>query len=271
MSDLRVALCQMNSVDDSERNFTQILSLLAQVQTPVELVCFPENALYFRIIAAEEIPRIDISDPRFQAICQWAKAHSAYVHLGSVPVKMGDKLGNTSLLIRPDGSLSESYSKVHLFDIQLEGHNPIRESDAFAHGSGARSFQIGDWKIGQTICYDLRFSELYSQYAKEEVDVILIPSAFLVPTGRDHWDVLVRARAIESQCFILAAAQAGRHISVRSQNVRDTYGHSLVVDPWGRKLVEAPGSGTQVLSVTLSKQEITKVRTQIPMRAHRRL
>lgn len=271
VSDLRVALCQMNSVDDPEKNFAQIESLLSQVQTPVDLVCFPENALYFRIIATEKIPGIEITDPRFQVICEWAKKHSAHVHLGSVPVKVGDKLGNTSLLIKPDGSIGESYSKIHLFDIQLEGHNPIRESDAFAHGSGPRLFQIGDWKIGQTICYDLRFSELYSQYAKADADVILIPSAFLVPTGRDHWDVLVRARAIESQCFVLAAAQAGRHVSVRSQTVRDTYGHSLVVDPWGRKLAEAPESGTQVISVTLSKREISKVREQIPMRAHRRL
>lgn len=271
MSDLRVAICQMNSVDDAEKNFAQVLSLLSQVQTPVDLVCFPENALYFRVTASEDVPGIEISDPRFQAICAWAKTHSAFVHVGSVPIKKGNKLGNTSILIKPDGAILESYSKIHLFDIQLEGHNPIRESDAFAHGEEPRSFQIGDWKIGQTICYDVRFSELYAQYAKDQVDVILIPSAFLVPTGRDHWDVLVRARAIESQCFILAAAQAGRHVSVRSQNVRETYGHSLVVDPWGRKLAEAPANGTQVLFVTLSKQEIVKVRSQIPMRSHRRL
>ena len=271
MSELKVAICQLNSVDDFGKNFLKIQNSLKQISTPVDLVCFPENALYLRVVPTEQIPSLELNDPQFAPLVEWAKAHSAHIHLGSVPIKYGNKLGNTSLLIRPDGSIEASYTKIHLFDIQLEGHNPILESDAFAAGNLPRVFQIGDWKIGQTICYDLRFSELYAAYAKQGVDVMLIPAAFLVPTGRDHWDVLTRARAIESQCYVLAAAQAGRHASVRNTAFRETFGHSLVVDPWGRKLAEAAAHGEQVLSVTLSKQEITKVRTQIPMQSHRKL
>jgi predicted amidohydrolase len=161
------------------------------------------------------------------------------------------------------------YVKTHLFDVDVEGAPPVRESDHFVGGGGPATVELKGWKFGLSICYDLRFAELYLKYA-EAVDVILIPSAFLVPTGQAHWHVLVRARAIENQCFVAAPAQSGEHTSVASGPSRRTFGHSLVVDPWGAVLLDmehAPGAAV----VELKRDLIEKARRQIPMQGHRRL
>jgi predicted amidohydrolase len=155
-----------------------------------------------------------------------------------------------------------------LFDVEVAGAPPVRESDYFNGGSEARVVEIDGWKFGLSICYDLRFAELYLRYAREKADVILVPSAFLVPTGEAHWHVLLRARAIEAQCFVAAPAQSGEHHS--DSQVRKTYGHSLVVDPWGKVLAELKES-PQIQVVELDRELITKARRQIPMGGHRRL
>ena len=230
---LKIALTQMTSVDSVEKNLSQIISLLDQISSPVDLVLFPENCLYLRIQEGEAVPFLKLSDEIFQVLAREAQKRKCALHLGSVPVELSNGKYNCSVLIDHLGQIKASYQKIHLFDTQLKDQTPIRESDVFQHGAQLALLQLKGWKIGQSICYDLRFSELYRRYALNEVDVILVPSAFLVRTGQSHWEPLLRARAIESQAYVLASAQAGRHESVKNGSYRDTYGHALAIDPWG--------------------------------------
>ncbi|WP_413288657.1 carbon-nitrogen hydrolase family protein [Bdellovibrio sp. HCB337] len=271
--ELKVALCQMTSVDSVNANLKQIESLLAEVpeNAGVRLYCFPENCLYLRVNEGEAVPPFNLTDKVFADLAVLARKRKAYFHLGSVPLQMGDFLYNSSVIISDEGHIETSYQKIHLFDIQLSGQKPIRESDVFRHGEGPGIFELDGWKIAQSICYDLRFAELYSQYAKEHVDVILVPAAFLVKTGEAHWEVLLRARAIESQCYVVASAQAGLHTSTHSTGQRSTYGNSMVVEPWGQMAVRLDGTEKQTSVCSLSKAKIEQMRTQIPMAQHRRV
>ncbi len=271
--DLKVALCQMTSVDDMKENLQQIETLVGEVaeNSGVRLFCFPENCLYMRLKEGEALPALTLQDSIFKDLAVIARDRKAYFHLGSVPLQMGDFLYNSSVIISDEGKVESSYQKIHLFDIHLTGQKAIRESDVFRHGVGPGIFMIDGWKIAQSICYDLRFAELYSQYAREHVDVILVPSAFLVKTGEAHWEVLLRARAIESQCYIVASAQAGHHESTHGSGSRETYGHSLIVEPFGAMAVHLDGISKQTEVCLLSKAEIEHVRRQIPMSQHRRV
>jgi predicted amidohydrolase len=255
------------------KNLQQIESLIGEVaeDSGVRLFCFPENCLYMRVKEGEAIPPFTLQDPVFTDLAAIARHRKAYLHLGSVPLQMGDFFYNSSVIISDEGKIETSYQKVHLFDIQLTGQKPIRESDVFRHGTGPGLFTVDGWKIAQSICYDLRFAELYSQYARDHVDVILVPSAFLVETGEAHWEVLLRARAIESQCYVVASAQAGRHESAHGSGSRETYGHSLVVEPWGALVVHLNGTKKQTSVCSLSRAKIERARTQIPMAQHRRI
>lgn len=274
MNTLSVAVCQLTSNDDLQSNLAQILGLLSKLESDVpDLVCFPENSLYFRMSEGKSIPGIEPGEESVRAVSRWAVANKSVVHLGSVPLRRSGRLYNSSLVLTPDGAVHDNYQKIHLFDVDVEGAKPVRESDVFSHGSEPAIFEIKGWKIGSSICYDLRFSELYLHYAKLEVDVILIPSAFLAATGKAHWEVLVRARAIESQAYVLAAAQGEDHKGLDGGG-RTTHGHSLIVDPWGVILAETPAGFSEeqrILRATLSRDRIDRVRAQIPMRYHRRL
>lgn len=271
--ELKVAVCQMTSVDDVQANLRQIEALIGEVpeSAGVRLFCFPENCLYLRVKEGEAIPPFTLQDPVFVDLAVIARRRKAYLHIGSVPLQMGDFLYNSSVIISDEGKIETSYQKIHLFDIQLAGQKPIRESDVFRHGESTGVFVIDGWKIAQSICYDLRFAELYSQYARDQVDVILVPAAFLTKTGEAHWEVLLRARAIESQCYVIASAQVGRHESVRGGGTRETFGHSLVVEPWGAMVVHLDGVKKQTSVCSLAKAKIEAARTQIPMAQHRRI
>lgn len=277
-SELKIAVCEMTSVNDVDQNFFQILNLLRSAEGggPVDLVCFPENSLFFKI-GDQQISSIPLDHPHIKSIGEWSKKNNAYVHLGSVPLIQDGHVYNASVLIEPSGKASSPYKKIHLFDVDVVGAPSVRESDNFKHGSETSIFEINGWKIGSSICYDLRFSELFSQYAKAGVDLILIPSAFIVPTGRAHWEILLRARAIESQCYVAAAAQGGKHVSA-SGETRETWGHSMIVSPWGEIEAVCLGGDSidtsvskRVLRATLSRERIAAVRRQIPMASHRRL
>lgn len=270
--ELKVALCQMNSVDNVQANLRQMESLLAEIpeNSGVRLFCFPENCLYLRLKEGEAIPPFTLEDPVFKDLSVLARARKAYFHLGSVPLQMGDFLYNSSVVITDTGKIETSYQKIHLFDIQLTGQKALRESDVFKHGTGPGILEIDGWRIAQSICYDLRFAELYAHYARENVDVILVPAAFLVKTGEAHWEVLLRARAIESQCYVVASAQAGHHVSTRGVGHRDTYGHSLIIEPWGTVVAHLDQPKQQTSVYSLSKAKIHQTREQIPMSQHRR-
>lgn len=273
---LDLHVLQLTSVDEVERNVETILRLLETLPSrengqdvcQKQLVCLPENCLYMRVEEGEVISPLDLRSRYWNELVNAAIHHNAVLHFGSVPCQGQNKLTNSSVVV--DGSAPRVvYSKIHLFDIDVIGHKPVRESDVFENGSEPRVLDVSDWKIGQSICYDLRFAELYSVYARTPVDIILVPSAFLVPTGEAHWHSLLRARAIESQCYVVAAAQSGLHQG-RNGGKRSTYGHSLIVDPWGRVLADG-GQGVQVISRRLDRDVIASVRRQIPMAAHRRL
>jgi predicted amidohydrolase len=270
---LNVAVLQLTSIDDVAKNVATIIGLLASLEADVpDLICLPENSLYFRVKEGEAIPSLAFDDGRLEPLRAWARKFKTTLHLGSIPRAVGEKLFNSSVLILPDGSLSDVYQKIHLFDVDVAGHKSVRESDVFAHGPAPAIIEVAGWKIGCTICYDLRFAELFSQYAKAGVDLLLIPSAFIVPTGKAHWEILTRARAIESQAYVVAAAQGGIHTDGLG-NSRGTYGHSIIVDPWGEVVETLPDDfgSKRVLRARLSKERIAKVRAQIPMSSHRRL
>lgn len=285
-ADLDVAVLQLTSVDDVNANVATVLELLRGLDGAPDLVCLPENSLYMRLREGAVIPGLFLDDPRLDPLRAWCVSRGSSLHLGSVPRPgSGGRVTNTSVLIGADGVARDLYSKIHLFDVDVEGARRVRESDAFAPGSGPVVFEVGGWRIGSSICYDLRFAELYLEYARAGVDLILIPSAFLVATGRAHWDVLTRARAIESQAYVVAAAQGGRHVGsvadagggagagVGGAGVRETYGHSIIVDPWGEVIDTLPDDfgARRVLRARLSKERIARVRAQIPMAGHRRL
>jgi len=270
-SDLSVALCQMTSVDVLEDNIMQMRSLIndcGDLDT-LDLICFPENSVYMRIDDKESAVSFNLTDPEFLGFSEVAQKHNLFVHLGSIPLKRGEKVQNTSVIFAPDGSYFDSYSKIHLFDVNLENQKPICESDLFAHGALPQVIDVFGWKVGLSICYDLRFPELYLNYAKQGVDLITVPSAFMVPTGKAHWEVLLRARAIEAQSYVLAAGQCGEHLS-KLGGKRATYGHSVIIDPWG-KILEVAEDRKVVLRASLSKERLSNVRRQIPISEHRRL
>jgi predicted amidohydrolase len=271
VKNLKVSVFQLNSTDNYHDNWSRIFDLFKQTAgfSP-DLICLPENAVYLRIIEGESVPELSLHDPALFFLQELCAKRKCAVHLGSAPVRENGKLYNASLLISERG-IKVSYKKIHLFDIHLQGQKPIMESDVFTHGTAPSWFELQGWKIGQSICYDLRFSELYNHYSKVPVDLLLVPSAFLVPTGQAHWEALLRARAIENQSFVVAAAQAGKHLSHKSDQFRETYGHSLVISPWGKVLAESSSESSEILNVELNLEEVNKVRTQIPMQFHRRI
>lgn len=268
---INISLLQMTSVDDLGKNLKSILDAVvsAEKNQKNDLICLPENCLYMRVKEGEKVKGISIDSPEIKSLFELSKEHNVSLHLGSLPLLEGQNIFNSSLLITPMET-KVSYKKIHLFDIQIAGEKPVRESDVFKAGQKPEIFEQAGWKFGQSICYDLRFAELYSHYAKEQVDVILIPSAFLVTTGQAHWEILLRARAIESQSYVLAAAQAGKHYGINGGE-RATYGHSLVIDPWGRILHRGGGDHSEVISFSISKDLLNQVRAQIPMSYHRKL
>jgi predicted amidohydrolase len=195
-----------------------------------------------------------------------ARETGAWFLLGSAVVKLADdpRLANRSFLIAPDGAIAARYDKIHMFDVDLEKGESYRESKSYRPGEAAVLADLPWGKLGMTICYDLRFADLYRALALAGASFLAIPSAFTVPTGRAHWHVLMRARAIENFCFVFAPAQSGEHAEGRK-----TYGHSLIVAPWGEILAEAEdGPGFITASIDLAR--IAEARRAVPSLSHDR-
>lgn len=259
----------MNSTDNVPTNLGQVRELFRQA-AGADLVVFPENSLYFRIRGGTPLEPLRLDGPEIASLRELVDAQPSAMMLSTPIHEAGARTVNATVLLEPGRAPRIVYRKIHMFDVDVEGAPPVRESDHFAPGTGPAVIEFRGWKIGLSICYDLRFAELYRHYA-QSVDLILIPSAFLVPTGQAHWHVLLRARAIENQCYVAAPAQAGEHRSaVDSGQSRHTFGHSLVVDPWGKICKELP-SGVGIGIVELDRGLIAKARRQIPMASHRRL
>lgn len=267
---LRLALAQMCSADTHDANIATMRDLAAQAADQgAELLALPEVAGLMNrngAVARTQVVRAE-KDP-FIAACQHVAAqHGLWIHIGSTPVLAGDgRFLNHSSLIDSTGQIRASYDKVHLFDVSLEGQAPIGESKRFAPGEEGVIVETpwGLWAM--SICYDLRFPYVYRSYAQAGAGLVFIPSAFTVPTGRAHWEVLLRARAIETGSFVIAAAQAGQHA-----DGRETWGHALAVDPWGKVLadLEREAPALEVLDLDLSR--IASARAQIPALAPDRI
>ena len=269
---LKVGVVQMNSGEDVEANVAAAIGSLSQLKSEsCDLVCFPENALFLRIDKKNKAPIFfNLKEKFWSAFTELSLEMNCHILLGSVPTLIGKKKYNSTVLVSPRKKPKIMYNKIHLFDVDVEGAPPSRESDVFNSGREPQILKIKNWNIGLSICYDVRFAELYSRYAKKNAHLLLVPSAFLVPTGEAHWHVLLRARAIESQCFLVAAAQSGGHTNSQGQR-RDTFGHSLAVAPWGEVMLDLGSKGHSVGVIELDPSLLLKVRSQIPMAHHRKL
>jgi predicted amidohydrolase len=221
-----------------------------------------------KLAQAEELPPAATGEA-YAFLREIAVRHGIIVHGGSIGERAGDRLFNTSMLFGPDGGELARYRKIHLFDITTPNGQGYRESSLFGAGEAVAVAQAGGFCFGLAICYDVRFGELFLALRREGAEVIFVPAAFTAETGRDHWEVLLRARAIETQCYIVAAATTGTHFDAAGKK-RETWGHSLIVDPWGHvvaHLGREPGHAMAVLDAEM----VARVRENMPVLQHRRL
>ena len=230
------------------------------VQTPeITNIMEAKRDRLFEVIREEE------DDPSLAAFRELAKKHGLYLHVGSLAIKLTqDRAANRGFLIDPKGEIAARYDKIHMFDVDLGNGESYRESNNYRPGELGVLADLPWGRLGITICYDLRFPALYRALAEAGATLLAIPSAFTRQTGEAHWHVLIRARAIENGCFVFAAAQGGKH-----ENGRETFGHSLIVDPWGRILAEGeiePG----VVMAEIDLSEVAKARSRIPSLQHGR-
>ncbi len=265
---MRVALCQTNSGDDVAENEAQAFALLEEAAAGgIDIVALPEvwpcqgSAVQVRA-AAEPIP-----GTRTEHLAEIARRHRMWVHGGSVPEADGERLFNTSVLFDREGNLVARYRKMHLFDADPPGGQPSRESFIYTAGDEVVTADTEFGRAGMSICYDVRFPELYRALAARGTEILFVPSAFRYETGKDHWDVLLRARAIEDQAFVIAAAQWGTWGPPGRE--RRNFGNSLVTDPWGRVIARAP-DGVGVTFAELDLEEVRRVREILPALRHRR-
>jgi predicted amidohydrolase len=267
---LRVAAVQMTSQEDLAKNLDDCRVLVERgAAAGARLIVLPENFAYFgpddgRRAVAE---RFGSGATIEREVAGWARSANAFVVAGGMPEQSEEpeRPYNTAAVFSPDGRVIATYRKIHLFDVDLADGTKLRESGKTKSGSDAIVFDVDDFTIGLSICYDIRFPELYRRLADLGAEILLVPAAFTVHTGKDHWAVLLRARAIEAQCWVVAAAQWGRHPGNRT-----TYGHSMVVDPWGTVVAEASDrSGVVVADV--DKEYLRRVRAQLPSLRHRKL
>lgn len=268
MSDrLRIAAVQMNSRDDKAANLDTALRLIDEAAAAgAQLVALPEVWTYLgpdegNFANAEPVP-----GPTTDRLAERARRHGIYLHGGSIYERAGEdgRLLNTTVVLDPNGEIVARYSKLHMFDVVLDGVAAYQESATVTAGDEIVLTEIAGWQVGLTICYDLRFPELHRILALRGADLILLPAAFTLTTGKDHWEVLIRARAIENGVYVVAPAQVGQHPPSNW-----CYGRSLVVDPWGTVLATAPDTEGVVVA-DLTKARIRQVRRQVPALANRR-
>ncbi len=261
---------QLNSSDSIVDNMQTIQALLDNNTPNIDLLVLPENALLITNNTGlkQQATRPETIQGIFNFFSQLAKQHQCWLVAGSLLVPDKDnpnKYFNQCPIFSPDGKLVKTYKKIHLFDADL-GSESWQESATITAGHQPTTVSCGDtWKVGLSICYDLRFPELYRAYSKQGCNILTVPAAFTVPTGKAHWETLLRARAIENQSYTLAAGQVGAH-----QDNRETYGHSLIIDPWGEVLAELE-HGEGILTAALSYQHLSNIRQQLPTLKHHKL
>jgi deaminated glutathione amidase len=268
---MRVALLQMTSGIDPAANATTMVAAVAEAASGGAAMLFtPEmSGLIDRDRTRANVSvRRESEDVVLAAVCEAASKHRIWVHIGSLAIDAGradGKFANRAFVIDPLGQIIARYDKIHLFDIDLPTGESWRESGAYAGGDAAVVVETPVGILGLSICYDLRFPALYAALSEAGASMLAIPAAFTVPTGKAHWHILMRARAIENACFVVAAGQTGHH-----EDGRDTYGHSLVVGPWGDVLLDM-GETAGVGFCEIDPEQVADVRARIPIIAHRRV
>ena len=271
LSELNIASIQIVSTPDLEVNLETASRFITQAaNTGAQLAVLPE---YFCLMGLKDTDKVRAREsyrngPIQERLSAIAKENNIYLIAGTIPLEASDpqKVLNTTLVFDPQGQNIGRYDKIHLFDFQTETER-YQESETIEAGNvpGLLNINIDgqEWVLGLSICYDLRFPELYR--ALGQVDCHVIPAAFTYTTGKDHWEILLRARAIENQCYVLASAQGGTHL-----NQRRTWGHSMLIDPWGEVLADLP-EGEGFISGVLCKDKLNDVRSKLPALAHRKL
>jgi predicted amidohydrolase len=262
---LRVACVQINSSTSKADNLERMEPLVARAAaTGADLVLLPEK---WNGLGSHEA-LLDVAEPldggeTVDAMRSWARTHGITLVGGSIVERREgrEKLSNTCPVYDPEGELVAVYRKIHMFDVEVGGV-VYRESDSEEPGEGLASHEVEGWQLGLTVCYDLRFPELYRILAVEGAELITVPAAFTLHTGKDHWELLLRARAVENQCFVAAANQWG------VVNGKASYGRSSIVDPWGVVLAQAPDEDC-VISAELDRAHMERIRSSLPALANR--
>ena len=266
---MRIAALQTVSTPDVDRNLEAAARLIAQAaRDGAELAALPE---YFCLMGRRDADKLHVAEapgvgPIQTFLAAQAKAHGLWLIGGTLPLRTdaADRVRNACCVYAPDGSLAARYDKMHLFRYD-NGRESYDEARVLEAGDAAVAMQAGPLRIGLSICYDLRFPELYRRLCVPPCDLLSVPAAFTYTTGREHWELLLRARAVENQCYVIAAAQGGTH-----ENGRRTWGHSMVVGPWGEVLAVRP-EGEGVVLADLDLKRLLDVRQQLPALEHRRL
>ncbi len=260
---LSIACLQYSSSENEKYTLKTIKDLIIKaLDAEAELITLPECAtsLQKNSILTKELASTENENYSLQTLKEMAKLNSIFILIGSLPIKAHNKLVNRSYLIGPNGEVLYKYDKIHLFDVDLPNGKIFRESQTYLPGNKAviANIKKNNIKIGMTICYDLRFPNLYQDLALNGAEIIVVPSAFSNLTGPDHWHILLKARAIETGSFIIAPAQTGRH-----QCGRTSYGHSLIVSPWG-KIIKDAKKRVGIIHTNVNLEEVRKVRKFIP-------
>ncbi|KAJ8540335.1 hypothetical protein K7X08_030254 [Anisodus acutangulus] len=268
---VRVAAAQMTSVNNLAVNFSTCSRLVKEAASAgAKLLCFPENFSFVGDLEGESLKIAEPLDgPIMRGYCSLARESSIWLSLGGFQEKGSDDahLRNTHVLIDDNGNIRSTYSKMHLFDVDVPGGAVYKESSFTEAGKDIVVADSPFGRLGLTVCYDLRFPELYQQLRfNHDAQVLLVPAAFTTVTGQAHWEILLRARAIETQCYVIAAAQAGKH-----NEKRKSFGDTLIIDPWGTivgRLSDRTSTGITVADIDFSL--IDSVRAKMPVSKHRK-
>ncbi|XP_024024737.1 nitrilase-like protein 2 isoform X1 [Morus notabilis] len=268
---VRVAAAQMTSVNDLAANFATCSRLVKEAASAgAKLICFPEN---FAFVGAKDGESLKIAErldgPIMQQYCSLARESGIWLSLGGFQQKEPDdkRLSNTHVVIDDAGNIKSTYKKIHLFDVDIPGGRSFKESSFTEAGKNVVTVDSPVGRLGLTVCYDLRFPDLYQNLRfQHDAQVLLAPSAFTLVTGQAHWEILLRARAIETQCYVIASAQAGKHNANR-----ESYGETLIIDPWGTVVGRLPDRLSTGITVTdIDFSLLDSVRTRMPISNHRK-
>ena len=264
---MKVAALQLCASDDPAANLPHTLSMVQQAsEAGAQFIATPEvtNCVSSSRRRQNKVLALQENDQTLAAMCTAAARFGVWISVGSLALKLpdDDRFTNRSFMIDPSGQIVAQYDKIHMFDVTLSEAEQYRESDGYRAGDHAVIADTAFGKIGMTICYDIRFPHLYRGLAKSGASILLIPAAFAQPTGRAHWEVLLRARAIETGCYVIAAAQTGEH-QTSQRRPRKTYGHSMIISPWGEIMADA-GEDQGIIYADLDLSLVESTRARVP-------